>query len=256
VLARREVFARQGARPSSAVIAVAGHASAQPRPTLSWSPPGPVIGASYRSLATPPRSRNANAYRLRSDLVMKTLVDAIRTGAVDAELGALIWLLAESGVPVHVASPDGEAATHLAAALGPVARDQASVSAGSAEALEDVLRQPVPLRPATGAVLIMADGRVTAAHFQRPPLRDGAGHIRPQGPAVLATWDPRTAEWEHFAWGVTPELATAAGRRAGDFEIEVGRRREYLEALVASGVDDDAAAGAALAGYRVDDRRQ
>jgi hypothetical protein len=185
---------------------------------------------------------------------MTTWVQAVRDRTLDAELAALIWLLAESRVPVHVASTDGEAARLLAAALEPLAGDAAGVSAGAGRALEDVLRQPVPLRPATGAILIVADGRVIAAHFQRPPLRDGAGHIRPQGPAVLATWDPTTAEWEHFAWGVTPELADAAGKRAGDFEIELGRRREFLDTL-AAGAADEATASAALAGYRLEGPR-
>lgn len=181
---------------------------------------------------------------------MTTLVQGIRDGWLDAELAALLWLLVEGGVPVHVAARDAVEATALAAALEPLARAPDVVSVGAGSALEDVLRQPVPLRPATGAVLIVRDGRVAAAHFQRPPLRDAGGHVRPQGPGVLATWDPGLGAWEHFAWGIVPELADAAGRRPGDFEIEQGRRREFLAALAVSDLDDDARLAAALAGYR------
>jgi hypothetical protein len=175
----------------------------------------------------------------------------IREGVLDAELAALLWLVGEGGVPIHVAATEPHYARSLADALAAVARDPAAVSHGPGAALEDVLRQPVPLRPASGVVLILGDRRVGAAHIHRPPLRDAGGHIRPQGPAVLAVWDERAGAWEHFAWGVTPELADAVGRRAGDFEIEHGRRREYLEALEAAEMWDPDQVRAALAGYGV-----
>jgi hypothetical protein len=179
---------------------------------------------------------------------MPTLVDQIRAGVLDAELAALAWLLADSGVPVHVVAADASEAAALAATLAALAHPAEVVSVGGGSALEDVLRQPVPLRPATGAVLIVRDGRVSAAHFQRPPLRDAGGHVRPQGPGVLVTWEDRVGAWEHFAWGIVPELAHAAGRRAGDFEIEQGRRRELLDALADSDADE-ATIVATLAGY-------
>jgi hypothetical protein len=180
-----------------------------------------------------------------------TLIDSIRDGLLDTELAALLWLLAEGGVAVHVASPDVALAADHASGIRAVARDPALVSSGPGSALEDVLRQPVPLRPAAGAVVILDGSRVVAAHVQRPPLRDGAGHIRAQGPGVLATWDPALAAWEHFAWGIIPELAEASGRRAGDFEIEQERRKEFLEALVASPLTDPGELARALRGYGV-----
>ena len=69
-----------------------------------------------------------------------------------------------------------------------------------------------------GVVLILRrldDGRrrVVAAHYVRPVARDAHGHLQRLGPAVLATWDPTTDAFEHFGWGVTPELA--AGSAAG-----------------------------------------
>jgi hypothetical protein len=180
-----------------------------------------------------------------------TLVNAIRGGVLDPELAALLWLLVEGGVPVHVVSADAAAGASLAGALRPLARDAASVSSGPGDALEDVLRQPVPLRPATGAVAIVREGRVVAAHVQRPPLRDAGGHVRPQGPGVLATWDPALGAWEHFAWGVTPELADATGKRAGDFEIDHERRKAFLSALAASPLGDHDELARALRGYGV-----
>jgi hypothetical protein len=71
--------------------------------------------------------------------------------------------------------------------------------------------------------------RVVAAHYLRPVARDMHGHVQKLGPAVLATWDERAGRFEHFGWGVTPELAMRSGRHAGDFEIELERRREALE---------------------------
>src|SRR5688500_11377297 len=155
---------------------------------------------------------------------MGSIVGLVRAGTMDSELAALLWLLVDAGVPVHVAAPDASVAGSVAEAFRALARDPAAVSSGAGAALEDVLRQPVPHRPASGAVLILAEDRVVAAHLHRPPLRDAGGHIRPQGPAVLATWDDESGTWEHFAWGITPELADATGRRAGDFEVEQGRR--------------------------------
>ena len=68
---------------------------------------------------------------------------------------------------------------------------------------------------------------------------------------MLATWDPATDTFEHFGWGVTPELARRVGRPAGDFEIEVDRRRDYLDELVRTGVmTEPAAARTAIRAYR------
>lgn len=78
--------------------------------------------------------------------------------------------------------------------------------------------------------------RVVAAHYLRPVARDMHGHIQRLGPAVLTTWDPVADAFEHFGWGVTPELATRVGRRAGDFELELAARRAFLADLVARGI--------------------
>jgi hypothetical protein len=65
-----------------------------------------------------------------------------------------------------------------------------------------------------------APGRVVAAHYLRPIARDAGGHVQRLGPAVLATWDPERLRYDHFAWGIYPELASRTGRRAGDLEHE------------------------------------
>jgi hypothetical protein len=84
----------------------------------------------------------------------------------------------------------------------------------------------------------------------RPIARDSHGHLQRLGPAVLATWDPSEDAFEHFGWGVTPELSLRVGRHPGDFEIEVDRRREYLGTLVAAGVTQPQPAREAIRAYR------
>jgi hypothetical protein len=105
-----------------------------------------------------------------------------------------------------------------------------------------------------GVVLVLgrADSarRVVAAHYVRPVSRDVHGHLQRLGPAVLTTWDAASDRFEHFGWGVLPELAARVGQRAGDFEIEAATRRGFLDALVAGGIIEPAAVRAALAGYR------
>jgi len=136
----------------------------------------------------------------------------------------------------------------------------ATIHADSLEDVFDALRRP-PVRVVDdelshlGVVLIVRqldDGRrrVVAAHYVRPVARDLHGHLQRLGPAVLATWDPADDAFEHFGWGITPELARRVHRHAGDFEIEVDRRREYLAGLVAAGVTGPDDARAAIRAYR------
>jgi hypothetical protein len=92
--------------------------------------------------------------------------------------------------------------------------------------------------------------RLVAAHWVRPVARDQHGHVQRLGPAVLATWDPEEDAFEHFAWGVIPELAERIGRKPGDFEIEHGRRRDYLAGLADAGVTGVDEVRTAIDGYR------
>jgi hypothetical protein len=104
--------------------------------------------------------------------------------------------------------------------------------------------------PAPGDVQAGPERRVVAAHYVRPLVRDAHGHVQRLGPAVLATWDEREDDFEHFAWGILPELADRTGRRPGDFEIELERRRDYLAGLAAADVVDVETVRTAIDGYR------
>lgn len=88
---------------------------------------------------------------------------------------------------------------------------------------------------ATGDGTRGSPARVVAAHYLRPVARDAAGHVQRLGPAVLATWDPERSEYDHFAWGIYPELAARTGRRAGDLEREHLDRAERLRSEAAPG---------------------
>jgi len=254
-----------------------------------------------------------------------SIADLIRTGTLDAELAATVWLLFGSRVPLIVAGDgdgdgdgDGVGRTDvLRALLDFVAPDVRLIELAGAEETFDWLPQAselgwpgaapvratgVPVRPddtvllaselsdrspastwaeaariavraasigyglaaaipagslddvfavlrtapvhltddelsRLGVVLVVGRTaedrhRVVAAHYVRPVVRDVHGHLQRLGPAVLATWDERTDTFEQFGWGVTPELASRIGLRAGDFELELGARRLVLEGLV------------------------
>jgi len=131
----------------------------------------------------------------------------------------------------------------------------ATIHADSLEEVFELLRWP-PVRLTDdelshlGVVLVLRrttiGRRIVAAHYVRPIARDVHGHTQRLGPAVLATWDPRTDSFEHFGWGVTPELATRVGARPGDYEADVERRRDILRGLVRSGPVESEAVRSAL----------
>lgn len=186
------------------------------------------------------------------------LVDPLRSGQLDAELAALVTLLAEQGVSLVVAAPAASrlAGTRLLAALDakrtPVDLDHfgdgsrallraaslgvgfaATITAASLEETFTRLRDAADLSDDElsylGVVVILDDdGRVTAAHHVRPIALDGHGHVQRMGPAVLAARDATSGRLEHFAWGVIPELASRIRWKPGDLELEVDRRCDVL----------------------------
>ncbi len=112
-----------------------------------------------------------------------------------------------------------------------------------------------------GCVLVVGSGsggggsgplRIAAAHYVRPLARDAHGHTQLLGPAVLATWDEASGRWEHFEWGVLPEIAARIGRRAGDLDADLHHRRDDLSGLAAAGVTALAEVRRLVAGYRVE----
>jgi hypothetical protein len=137
-----------------------------------------------------------------------------------------------------------------------------------AESLSDVRSKlgsgPLPLSEDQltflGCVLVLAEPeagkrggrlRVTVAHYVRPLARDAHGHSQRLDPAVLAAWDPRLERYEHFAWGVLPEIAARLGRRGGDLEADLHHRRDDLAGLVKGGVTELGEVRRLVAGYRV-----
>jgi hypothetical protein len=123
---------------------------------------------------------------------------------------------------------------------------------------------PLPVTPDQltflGCVLVLGESagasrrgrlRVTAAHYVRPLARDAHGHAQRLDPAVLATWDDRLGRYEHFAWGVLPEIAARLGRRAGDLEADLHHRRDDLAGLAKAGVTKLDEVQRLVAGYLV-----
>jgi len=267
----------------------------------------------------------------------RSIVELVRTGLLDAELAATVWILVEGRVSVIVAGlrrgegkstllnallgfvpasigirelagededfawlpqaselgwpgkarpagtpasvrPDNtlllvqEFSDHLPAyiwgAAARVAVRATSIGYGlagaiHADSLDEVFEslRDVPNRltddelSRLGVVLIirrvdMERRRVVAAHYVRPVARDLHGHLQRLGPAVLATWDPKTDRFEHFGWGVIPELAVRVGRRPGDFEVEIDRRRAFLDELARAGTVEADAVYKAIAAYK------
>lgn len=220
-----------------------------------------------------------------------SLVELVSTGVLDAELAALVWLLVESHVPVVVAAPEARAAAGaqlLAGILASIRPDvdvaalQAPMTAAGASSLtrgrraggvleagslgeirERLGAGPLPLNPDQltflGCVLVLGEStgarrgrlRVTVAHYVRPLARDGHGHSQRLDPAVLAAWDDRLGRYEHFAWGVLPEIADRVGRRAGDLEADLHHRRDDLAGLAKAGVTKLDEVKRLVAGYQV-----
>jgi hypothetical protein len=181
------------------------------------------------------------------------LAALIAADAIDVELAALVWLLAEQGVPLVVASRDGEQARRFRSAIGallPEDRRTAdmALTGGTfvADSFQEVLRLSGALPEGPngevadsardlGIVHIVRDGRVRVAHYVRPVERDGAGHLQRRPPAILsATGGEGAGPVDHYYWAFTEELATRAGMDRDEFEDEHRRRTARLAAVPAA----------------------
>ena len=102
-------------------------------------------------------------------------------------------------------------------------------------------------------MLIVADRepgpRVVAAHYLRPTERDGGGHLQRRPPAVLATWDAGPDAFEHYAWGVTPELGDRVGRAQADLEERQRDRAAFIARAVAEEAVDPSVLGERVRAY-------
>jgi hypothetical protein len=169
-----------------------------------------------------------------------SLRELVALGELDADLAALLWLLAEHGLPLTVASPDRAAAQRTrgaivaAAGTGRTARLAPAGGVVLADSLEGLLRLlggDTTLNDATrdlGLVVLHDGRRVRSAHYVRPVERDGAGHLQRRPPAVLADWNERAGRFDDFSWAVTDELATRTDMTRADLEDELDRRRLQL----------------------------
>jgi hypothetical protein len=176
----------------------------------------------------------------------------VERGVLDGELAALLSVLAELGVPLVVAGRERAAAELVRGALveaagaARAAGAPAGPSGGAtggvlvADSLAEVVRLagarlasevPDELRD-LGLLVVVRAGttgpRVEAAHYIRPLERDAGGHVQRRRPAVLAAWDERSGRWEHFAWGITTELAERAGLTVVELERALADRAASL----------------------------
>lgn len=196
--------------------------------------------------------------------------------APEGRAGAAGQLLAGVLQSIHPAdSTDGVVAPLTPAGASSLVRGRRAGGVLEAASLSEVREKlqggPLPLSDDQltflGCVLVLAEGggmpaaggsggrrgrlRVAAAHYVRPLARDAHGHPQRLDPAVLATWDDRLERYEHFAWGVLPEISARLGRRAGDLEGDLHHRRDDLAGLAKGGVTRLDEVQRLVAGYQV-----
>jgi hypothetical protein len=166
--------------------------------------------------------------------------DRIRAGTTDAPVVLVADL--DDGAP---GGTWGEQARLMIRALA-VGYGTAAIAGGSR--LEDVLGRlaadPVGAiddeLTRLGIVLILGPDergvlRALAAHYLRPVARDVRGHSQRLPPAVLATWNDRSVQFDHFAWGVVAELGGRTGHRPVEFEREQAIRARSIATRVTAG---------------------
>jgi hypothetical protein len=142
--------------------------------------------------------------------------------------------------------PDGTWGERARLAIRAVTIGYGMAATAGGDRLEDVLARLAAAPVAAiddeltrlGIVLVLAPAgdepgrcRVAAAHYLRPVQRDVHGHVQRMTPAVLATWDARTGQFEHFAWGIADELAGRTGRSVAELERDRAHRAAHLSGL-------------------------
>jgi hypothetical protein len=206
------------------------------------------------------------------DRTPESVVGWLIEGAIDPPLAAVVWLLAEGGVPIVVASEDAAAADSMAGALEAFGRRPlllaafpSSLEASSLEEVQARLGDPPygltddAIR-SVGVVIVLRalpDGRrrVGAAHYVRPLEQDPHGHVQRRPPALLAAWDADADRFDDYAWAITAELAGRSGREPAAFDRLRAERTTLLEGLVARrDLTPSAVEQALLAAGRAPDR--
>jgi hypothetical protein len=162
--------------------------------------------------------------------VAGTLATSTPPGMLRAALGQTTG---RSGLAATIEGTDLAEALAMLRRQG-ISDDEASFL-GTVLVLRPVADRPTTDRPVADrptaepdAMMSGRDQRVVAAHYLRPVARDAGGHVQRLGPAVLATWDADRGAYDHFGWGIYPELAARTGRRAGDLEAAHRARAEEL----------------------------
>lgn len=215
-----------------------------------------------------------------------TLAELVADDALDADLAALLWLLAEDGVPFVVCAPASAIAASarmgeaLADARGKPDRDVERIAPDGlwGDRLRSRIRKLRPSQPffataeggslgellerlgnaglgddeirALGAVIVLdAEGRVGAAHYLRPAERDAGGHVQRRPPAVLSARHAASGALEDFSWAVTPELADRVDRSQADLERRRSGRAALLAQLAREAASEGAASRARLEAY-------
>ena len=162
------------------------------------------------------------------------------TAASGVAAGAMVS--ADDGVILAraLAAPDGVAGERARVVVRALAIGYGLLATMPGQGLDDVfaaLHDPAvgtdaDERSRLGVVLAVADAaagpRVTAAHYVCPVALDTHGHVQRPGPAVLATWNPSSSRYDHFAWGVLSDLAGRTGMTPAAFEREQAGRASAL----------------------------
>ena len=200
------------------------------------------------------------------------LAGLVRERILDSEGAALAWLLLEGGVPLVVAG-SAPAATRVdiaVALLGaepdrawlvldadedpPTTERLGAIIAGGVslgltvgvrdlrtllDSLTTTAGLPEDAVRRLGLVAIVeatpVGPRIVALHYLRPTERDAQGHVQRRPPAVLVTWDPELDTFEHFAWGVTPELGDRVDRSQADLEERQRDRAAFIDVAARDG---------------------